>query len=204
MVDENGKVGEVSTNECYKTFKTGILQVLANMPAWEPASFNGINVPTILHLDIDFNLHRADQVQIDFKENEITLVKPDTDLAANAEGAKENRASFSSSQLGWLCLGRNIDIKSEKAEVIVPDDAGCNINLVMQKLNIIATGENCVGYTRFKSLPVGSNIYVVATKKKGVQTYYAIQLVKLKKQNIVALAWKKGDEMEIKKALASI
>jgi hypothetical protein len=204
VVDENGKVGDVSTNECYKTFKTGILQVLANMPAWEPASFNGTNVPTILHLDIDFNLHRADQVQIDFKENEITLLKPGTDLTENAAEKKDNRASFLSSHLGWLAIGRSIDVKGEKAEVIVPDDAGCNVKLVMQKQNIIAGGENCVGYTRFKSLQIGSKVFVVATKKEGSQTYYAIQPVKLKKQNIVALAWKKAEEPEIRKALLAI
>ena len=206
VVNEDGSVGQVSTNECYKTFKTEISEVMVHMPKWKPASYNGVNIPCVLHMDIDFNLHRADQVRVDFKENETTLLPPDAHALSTTNNKNESngQTSFTCHHLGWLCVGKYAFIQIAKADVIVPDDAGCSIKLMMRNRNIIASGENCIGYTRFKSLPVGSNIYFVATKKEGAQSYYAIQALCLKKQNIVSLAWKKGDVPAIQKALRSI
>ena len=202
MVDENGKVLSAITKEAYKTFKGEIARVLNEMPAWQPASYNGTNVSCVLHFEVDFNIRRTEQVQVGFNETEITILKEKDDMTSATND--KNTISFNSDQLGWLCLGKYLSNNYERADVIVPDNANCLVRLLAKDRKLVASGENCMGYTRFKSMPVGARSYIVATKNENGELYYAVVPLQLRKQNIVTIPWKKGDETEIEKALAAI
>jgi hypothetical protein len=68
----------------------------------------------------------------------------------------------------------------------------------------VLLAQNCMGYSRFNSLPLGSEVYVVGLKYDRGTSFYAVKEVKLSKQNIVSLDWQKADKCEIKRAVEDI
>ncbi|MDB5281730.1 MAG: energy transducer TonB [Bacteroidota bacterium] len=204
LVNESGRVTDVTTRESYKIFRNEIARVLTNMPGWTAASYNGKNIPSMVHVDIDFNIRRLDQVKVEFSKTEASLVNSAgnsyVEYGTDAKSSKKASAMQPMEKLGWLNCGRTIDTKGTLADVIVRADSKSDIKLVLKNRSSVSAGENCIGYSRFRNLPVNSEVYIMAVRYDEGKIEYALQPLKLQKQNVVSLAWKKGDEAAVQKA----
>lgn len=199
-VNAEGKVTDVSTGETYKIFRNEILRVLNEMPGWQPATYGGAKVPSMEHVTVDFNIRRTDQLKVEFNESEVTLVDA-ANYGAQVQQASLTSTSFGSfSKLGWFNCAKEVQLKGAKADLIVRADAKSEIMVVLKNRNMVISGENYDGYSRFKNLPLNAEVYIVALRSDSGNVYYAVQPIKLEKQNVVSLAWKKGGEEEIFKA----
>lgn len=111
-IDTNGRVTEIASAESYKIFKQVIDASFKSMPAWIPAVYNGKNIASSVHLNIDFNIRRADQVQVEFNENKASLVSAGkavyllygTDLKRNA--ASDISAQAFTKWVGLIIVNR--------------------------------------------------------------------------------------------------
>jgi hypothetical protein len=208
-VDTNGKVGNISAGESFKTFQDEITSVLGEMPGWKPATYQGASVPAIINMNIDFNIRRNDEIKIEYDPNSAGLIHSSAQCyveSGNAEfdSPSRNQTAFPISNMGWYCSMKNASHKTGEAEVIVPDDAKTEVKLVMKNKFSVLLAQNCMGYSRFNSLPLGSEVYVVGLKYDRGTSFYAVKEVKLSKQNIVSLDWQKADKCEIKRAVEDI
>lgn len=203
-VNKDGKVTGVVTGESYKIFREEIEQSLKDMPAWKPAVYNGRNIASSVHVNVDFNIRSANQVQIDFNEEKASLISSGTGLYVLfgtdlKGGPAQSQGALTLGQTGWFNCSKPISPASQKAEVIVCANEKSEIRLVMKKGGAIAAGENCMGYADFKDLPLGQEAYIVAVRYDSGKMLYAVQPVMLNKQTVISLKWKRGDKGELAK-----
>ena len=203
MVDKDGRVKDVITGESYKIFREVIEASFKNMPAWKPAVYNDKNIASSVHVNIDFNIRRATQVQVDFNETKSSLVSAGNGVyvlyGTDLKGETQGLTAQALGQTGWFNYGKPLNHGMHNAELIVCSNEKTEVKLLMKKSKAIIAGENCLGYTDFKNLPVGQEAYIVAVRYDNGNMLYAVQAVTLSKQSIVSLKWKKGDKEEIAK-----
>ena len=209
LIDKNGKVTEVNTRESYKIFRNEIARVLNNMPGWIPATYGGKNIPAMVHVDIDFNIRRFDQVQVDFTETEASLVNTAGNcyMEYGSDSKNPNRKNGNSQsfdKLGWYNCSREVATTGAMADVVIAADSKSDVKLILKNRTAVTGGQNCVGYSRFKNLPVNAEVFVMAVRYDGKQIEYALQPLKLEKQNVVSLVWRKGDEAAVEKVYKRI
>ncbi len=199
VVDKNGKVKDVSCESAYKTFRDEIVATIQQMPKWKPATYGKKKISAQVKLNIDFNLRRKEQVVIDFNESNVTPL------------GKNNDYSFpdlvyeqSFDRLGWIGFNRVLNVSDTKADLIIRSDASTDVKIVLKSRNTIVSGENCTGYSRFKNLGVDAEVYVVAVRYESGNVFYSIQPLKLEKQTVVSLVWKKGSEVEVERMFKSL
>ncbi len=201
-VDGHGKVTEVTTAESYKIFRQAIEQSLKDMPAWKPAVYNGKDIAASVHVNIDFNIRRANQVEIDFNEAKASLISAGAAMyvlcGADLKGnVVHNPAVETFGKTGWYNCSREIKAGRKNAELIVCADDKSEIKLLMKNRAAIIGGENCLGYADFKNLPLGEEAYIVAVRYEKGNMLYAVQQVTLSRQTVVSLNWKRGNREEI-------
>jgi TonB family protein len=198
-LNENGKVSEITTGEAYMVFRTEVTRVLKKMPDWKPATYAGKNIPSTIHVSIDFNIRRADQVHVEFNDAEVSVVNTPNSCylsyGNNPVNLNPNNGCVRSfDKLGWINYGKPVQASTQKADLIVRDDSKSDVRVILKDKNSIITGEHFVGYSRFRNLPVNAEVYIVAVRTQGGNIFYAVQPLKLAKQNVISLDWKKGDE----------
>ncbi|HLP50555.1 MAG TPA: energy transducer TonB [Chitinophagales bacterium] len=196
-VDKNGKVRDVNCGSAYKTFREEIITTLEQMPKWKPATYGKRKVSAQVKLNVDFNLRRKDQVIVAFSDNSIIPLVSDKSDVVFTDKVFTQRFD----KLGWIACSRITNTQGTKADVIIQDDADCDVRLVVKNKNAIVRGNNCVGYSRFDDLAVDQQVYIVAVRYSQGQMFYAIQGVTLEKQTVVALNWIKGSEDEFEAAV---
>ena len=203
MVTTDGKVKDVITAESYKIFRQVIEQSLVSMPLWKPAVYKGKNIASSVHLNIDFNIRRADQVQVDFNDSKSSLISAGNDVyvlyGTDLKGEPQGMSARALGRMGWFNYGKHLHKEGQTAEVIVCSNEKSEVKLLMKNGSTIIGGENCVGFTDFQNLPMGETAYIVAVRYDQGNMLYAVQPVKLTKQSVVSLKWKKGDKAEIAK-----
>ncbi len=197
VVDKNGKVKDVSCASAYKTFRDEITSAIQQMPRWKPATYGKKKISAQVKLNIDFNLRRKEQVLVDAGS-----MMPLTNVSDNSFQDAVYTESFD--RLGWISCNRTVEVAATKADVVIGSNENSDVKIVFKNRNIIMNGENCVGYSRFKNLPVGAEVYVVAVRYEGETIFYSVQPLKLEKQTVVSLPWKKGTEEDVKRVFRSV
>ena len=170
MVTTDGKVKDVITAESYKIFRQVIEQSLVSMPLWKPAVYKGKNIASSVHL-----------------------------YGTDLKGEPQGMSARALGRMGWFNYGKHLHKEGQTAEVIVCSNEKSEVKLLMKNGSTIIGGENCVGFTDFQNLPMGETAYIVAVRYDQGNMLYAVQPVKLTKQSVVSLKWKKGDKAEIAK-----
>jgi TonB family protein len=199
-IDKNGKVIDVTTTGAtYKTFKDEITKVLMNMPAWTAAQYNDRGIASSMKVTIDFNLRRSEQIKVDANESDLTFYteKRNREYAFglnNIPAEPVYERSFTS--LGWIACDRPIDV-AKPADVIVQADGYTEVRAILKSTNTIVNGENCLGYTRFKNLPLNTDITLLSIRRIDGQTSYALLPLKTQKQNVISPVWIKADEDDL-------
>ncbi|HWB63151.1 MAG TPA: energy transducer TonB [Chitinophagales bacterium] len=206
FVNDKGLITGITTGEAYKVFRSNITEVLQNMPAWQPATYMGKPVSAIVHVVVDYNIRRNNQVVIEPDPEQVALVDNTTGDYLVYNGSETQKIHLQSTcavigQLGWYSFQRRLPNAGPVADVIVPDDAGTDVKLVLANGNTVVSGDNCLGYSRFRTLPVNTHVLIVATRAEAGKSYYAIQPLQLKEQNIVALVWHRADKEHIEQRL---
>lgn len=84
-----------------------------------------------------------------------------------------------------------------RADIIVRSDANTDVKVVLINNNTVVSGKNFVGYTRFKNLPLNSEVMVLTMRNVNGEISYALQPLRLQKQNIITPTWKKGSVEEL-------
>jgi len=107
-------------------------------------------------------------------------------------------------KLGWIGCSRLASLAGEKADLVVRSDANTDVKIVLKDKTSIVGGENYVGYSRFKNLPVNADVYVVAVRCEKGELFYSVQPLKLEKQTVVSLNWKKGTQAEIERMFKGV
>jgi hypothetical protein len=203
FINEEGKVAEITTGESYKIFRNEIKRVLKTMPDWKPATYGERNIPAVVHLNVDFNIRRADQVKVSFNDNQVSLVNSPGNtylVYGQTEGTAKNASKQWFEKTGWYNCARVVKTSGALADVIIRSDAKTDVKLVLKNHNSIISGQDYVGYSRFKNLPVNTDVYIVAVHRDKGQLSYAVQPLKLEKQTVVSLDFKKGEEADVVKA----
>ena len=209
-IDAHGQITDVNSAESYKIFRQAIAESLKKMPAWKPAVYQGKNIASSLHLTIDFNIRRTNQVKIDFNENKAAMVSEDNTLyllyGSDLKGkAALEKAEPVLTQLGWYNFSKLLRRSNQKpAELIVCANEKSEIRLLMKNQHSILGGENDLGFADFKNLPLGEDAYVIGVKYEGGNLFYAIQPVTLSKQSILTLKWKKGSQQKLLEAYRNL
>ena len=174
------------------------------MPAWKPAVYNDRNIASSVHVNIDFNIRRADQVQIDFNETKASLISAGsamyllygTDLKGEVA---QNTSVRALSSMGWFNCSKPVKAGLQNAELIVCSNEKSEVKLLMKNKAAIIGGDNFVGYADFKNLPLGEEACIIAVRYDGGNMLYAVQPVTLSKQAVITLNWKRGSREEIAK-----
>jgi hypothetical protein len=202
-VSKDGRVKNVVTAESYKIFRQEIEQSLTSMPAWKPAAYNGKNIASSVHVNIDFNIRSADQVKVDFDDAKSSLISTGNDLyvlyGSDLVRQKSGQSEQAINRVGWFNYSKPLDAGNKKAELIVCSNEKSEVKLLLKNKTIIIGAENCMGFADFQNLPLGQEAYIVAVRYDGGNMLYAVQPVTLSKQTVVTLQWKKGDKKEIAK-----
>jgi TonB family protein len=199
VVDKNGKVKDVSCTSAFKTFRDEITATLQQMPKWKPAAFGKKKISAQVKLNVDFNLRRKEQVVVAFNDDNILP------LANNNEVVFDNAVySQSFGRLGWIGCHRILANTKLKADVVISSNQNSDVKIVLKNRNTIVGGENCLGYSRFKNLGVGEEVYVMAVRHEEGRVLYALEPITLTKQTVVSLVWKKSNEEEVKRVFRSI
>lgn len=199
-IDKNGKVVDVTTTGAtYKTFKDEITRVLMNMPVWTAAQYNDRDIASSMKVTIDFNLRRSEQIKVDANESDLTFYteKRNHEYAFglnNIPAEPVYERNFSS--LGWIACDRPIDV-AKPADVIVQADGYTEVKAILKSTNTIVSGENCVGYTRFKNLPLNTDITLLSIRHINGETSYALLPLKTQKQNVISPVWIKADDDDL-------
>lgn len=200
-IDKKGRISDIQVNSTYKTFKDEISQVLAMMPTWQPAQFNGKNIVCGMKLTIDFNLRRKEQISVNANDNDV--------LFYNTSGKNKQRVfnmrnahlqqiySRTFAKLGWINCDRSVYENLAKADIIVRSDANTDVKVLLINNNTVVSGKNYIGYTRFKNLPLNSEVMVLTMRNVNGEISYALQPLRLQKQNIITPTWKKGSVEEL-------
>ncbi|MBS1613973.1 MAG: energy transducer TonB [Bacteroidetes bacterium] len=200
-IDKKGRISDIQVNSTYKTFKDEVSQVLATMPAWQPAQFNGKNIVSGMKLTIDFNLRRKEQVSVETNDNEVLFyntVGKNKQRVFNLRNAHLQQVySRTFAKLGWINCDRSVYENLAKADIIVRSDANTDVKVVLINNNTVVSGKNFVGYTRFKNLPLNSEVMVLTMRNVNGEISYALQPLRLQKQNIITPTWKKGSVEEL-------
>ncbi len=202
-VSKEGRVKDVVTAESYKIFRQEIEQSLSSMPVWKPAVYNGRNIATSVHVNIDFNIRSAEQVQIDFDEAKSSLISAGKELyvlyGSDLAGQKYDQRGLALSRMGWFNYSKPLDAGKDKAELIVCSDEKSEVKLLLKNKAAIVAAENCMGFADFNNLPLGEEAYIVAVRYDAGDMLYSVQPVTLSKQSVVTLKWMKGDKEAIAK-----
>ena len=202
-IDAKGMVSNVNSAESYKVFRQAIEGSLKKMPPWQPAAYHGKNIASTVHLSIDFNLRRTEQVAVEFAEDKASLVSEGnsfyllygSDLKRSPDDEKAGQAL---DRLGWYNLSKALALRYQTtAELIVCANEKSEIRLLMKKQHAILGGENNIGFADFKDLPLGESACVIGVKYEDGSMFYAIQPVTINKQSVVSLNWKKGSRQEL-------
>jgi hypothetical protein len=195
-VDKNGKVQNVSCASSYKTFRDEIIYTLEQMPRWKPASYGKKKISSQVKVSIDFNLRRKTQIVVAFNSDDVVPLITDKTRNKQQEGAVMS-STCTTERMGWIACSRVTEQEGPRADVVVRSDAGTDVKLVYRNQMSIAGGANFVGYTRFSNLPIGAEVFVVAVRSQNGETFYAVEPMRLEKQTVVSLNWKKGDKAAI-------
>ncbi len=206
QISADGRVEQVNAAAAYKIFREDLTRQLMAMPQWAPASYGGRNIPCSIHVWLDFDIRRTEQVVVKVEENDVTYFYH-TAAPALAEGSTPKNSgnySRSFSRLGWINCCRFLNADGVKADVIVRSDANSSIKLVMKGYNSIVKGESFVGYTRFRNIPVGTPVFVLGVQQQESGSQFSLDELKLEKQTIVTPVWKKTSETSYAEILARI
>lgn len=200
-IDKKGRVTDIQVSSNYKTFKDEVTQVLSMMPAWQPAQFNGKNIVSSMKLSIDFNLRRKEQISVDANESDV--------LFYNTTGKNKQRIfnmrnahlqevhSRTFANLGWINCDKAIYENHPKADIVVRADASTDVKILLINNNTVVSGKNYMGYTRFKNLPLNTEVMVLTMRSVNGEISYALQPLRLQKQNVITPTWKKGSIEEL-------
>lgn len=199
VVDKNGKVKDVTCESAYKTFRDEIISTLEQMPKWKPAAYGKKKINAQVKLNIDFNLRRKEQVVVDFNESNVTPLGKNNDYSFT-----DLVYTQSFDRLGWIGFNRVVNVSAAKADLIIRSDASTEVKVILKSRNTIVSGDNCTGYSRFKNLGVDAEVYVIAVRYEAGNVFYSVQPLKLEKQTVVSLVWKKGSEEEVARLFKSI
>ena len=101
-------------------------------------------------------------------------------------------------------LNSSHEVSGNKADVIISSNQNTDVKIIFKNRNTIVSGENCVGYCRFNNISVNEEVYVIGVRYEGGNIFYALQPLKLEKQSVVSLNWKKGNEKDVKKVFRSL
>lgn len=209
QISPNGRVTNVLASSDYKVFRDDVSSQLMEMPKWTPAKHNGANIACSVRISMDFNIRRAEQVTITVHNDEVSYYyNSPSSVSENVASAGSKPSgdlySRSFSHLGWFNCARFVESKSEKADVVVRSDENTDIKLVLKGHNSIINGENYIGYTRFRNVPVGSQVSIVGVNyNQSILNSYTQQL-KLLKQNVISPQWQKASEAGIRKAYRNL
>lgn len=199
-VDKKGRVTDIQVSSNYKTFKDEVSQVLSMMPAWQPAQFNDKNIVSSMKLTIDFNLRRKEQISVEANDKDV--------LFYNTTGKKQRVFNMRNAHLqqvysrtfanlGWINCDKTIYQNHPKADIVVRADASTDVKILLINNNTVVSGKNCIGYTRFKNLPLNTEVMVLTMRNVNGEISYSLQPLKLQKQNVITPTWKKGSIDEL-------
>jgi TonB family protein len=201
IVDKNGRVRDIACISAYKTFRDEITTALQHMPKWKPAIYGEKKVAARVKLNIDFNLRQKEQVIVNYSDENIIPVMNEESLQLQQETAY----SKSFDKMGWINYSRFMHFEAlPLADVVISSRANTDIKLIITGQNVIVPAGNYVGYCRFKSLPVGTNVFIVAVRNENGQPYYALQPVTLQKQTVLTPNWQKATNEQITAMLKSL
>ncbi|MFN8287613.1 MAG: energy transducer TonB [Chitinophagales bacterium] len=199
QIDAAGKVTNVLATSDYKTFRDDVTEQLMTMPHWQAARYKGRNIACSLKVSLDFNIRRSQQVLINVHNDEVSYYYNSSfndAVQANGEGELYN-ASFN--RLGWFNCARYLETKTEKADVVVRSDENADVKLVVAGRNSIIRGENFVGFTRFRNVPVGFDVKVLGVQYNNGIIKSFFQNLKLQKQNVISPDWVVAENKSIYK-----
>lgn len=193
QISASGKVTNVLATSDYKTFRDDVTAQLMDMPRWTPAKYNRRNIACSVRVSMDFNIRRTEQVLIKVHEDEVSYYY-NSSFGNGTEGTQayagaDELYSRSFNRLGWFSCARYLETKTEKADVVVRSDENADVKLIINGRNSIIRGENFVGFTRFRNVPVGFDVKVVGFKYNNGIINSFLQNLKLQKQNVVSPEW---------------
>lgn len=192
-INEDGEVTDVTTASRYMIFSDGLKATLKNLKGWEPAKYGKRSVASVVKVRVDYNLRRAEQIQVIMDPAEITY------LAFNERAkGKSNNATALFDQTGWICIGRQANpVGTKVADIVVPADENTDVMIAEAGRNVFTHAANFSGYCRNRSFSVNSNVVVMMIKTEGNTIYYARIPLTLKQQNVIEPVWKKTEVNEL-------
>ncbi len=203
QISASGKVTNVLATSDYKTFRDDVTAQLMDMPRWAPAKYNGRNIACSIRVSMDFNIRRTEQVLIKVHEDEVSYYYNsffgNSADAGQASLGTEEQYSRSFNRLGWFSCARYLETKTEKADVVVRSDENSDVKLIINGRNSIIRGENFVGFTRFRNVPVGFDVKVVGFKYSNGVINSFLQNLKLQKQNVISPEWVNAESNSVYK-----
>ncbi len=200
FIDTSGNAFLASAPSVYKTFREEIDSVVRQMPAWIPTTYGDEKFATALKVTIDFNIRRRQQITVDYNPNtKLVLTGNDSREFIYGNGNFFTQRIFSKAFdcMGWINCDRFLNFPQPKADVIVRADSKSDVRIVLKNLNSILGGETCLGYSRFRNLPVDAEVFVVSIRYEEGDIFYSVERLKLEKQTVVVPTWRKGSEEEI-------
>lgn len=192
-LNENGEVTDVTANSRYMIFSEGLIATLKKMEGWVPAKYGKRSVASVVKVRVDYNLRKAEQIQVSLDPAEITYKAFD-------EGAKSKSSNTQAlfDRTGWICIGREANPNDGKvADIVVPADANTDVMITEAGRNVFTHAANFAGYCRSRSFAVNADVVVLMIKAEGEDIYYARIPLKLKQQNVLEPVWKKIKQDEL-------
>jgi len=192
-INENGEVTAVTANSRYTIFSDGLMATLKKLNGWAPAKYGKRSVASVVKVKVDYNLRRAEQIQVLMDPADVTY------LAFNEKPAsKNNNAIALFDRTGWICIGREANLAQTKAaDIVVPADENTDVMIAEAGRNVFTHAPNFAGYCRSRSFAVNSHVVVMMIKTEGNNIYYARIPLTLKQQNVIEPVWKKTEVNEL-------
>lgn len=180
------------------------LELIRNMPKWEPEKNNSIPVSSIEMLPIRFTLSGENGIITDYDEVFETLYNDDNISEASLK--EVSQFSFAISNLGWINIDRFLKedrpIRNLLARIGQTNDI--DIKLVFHDIRSILSGQKEDGNFLFKNVPLNEEVTVVAIKHEDDLYHLAKKKMKISKADIDELDFKTVSLTELKSAMLKL
>lgn len=197
-LNEAGKVTTVSARSGYLVFRDEVNERLKKLPDWKPAMYGDKAISATVKLSIDFNLRGKEQIQVNLDSNEVAYLPTDKKVGEQPN----DRPTATLTNTGWVCFGSATDGNASVADVIVVSDANTDVRLIVKGKNSVLNATNFTGYSRTFQAEENTEVDVLAIKCEGGKIFCSLQLIRLKKQNVIEPKWKQVSEEELACILA--